>query len=189
MATGLDANTPTRLLLLPALVRIAGRSVGPTRGGVELTFSEDYVQPEADGVNQPIVGFGYTRSKQVTATFSVLEFSAENMALANDNVAGTGTAPNLTFSPRANMTMYSSTEFMASPGLQIYVPFSDAGVPGFYTLQILTGRVRATPVLSGANGEATMQFTVTSAAPLATPDAVPYSWARVATLPSEVGGP
>ncbi len=189
MATGLDANTPGRLLLLPALVRINGRSVGPTRGGVTATFSQDYVQPEADGVNQPIVGFGYTRSKQVTLEFSVLEFSADNMQLANDNVAGTGTLPNLTYSPRANMTMYSASEFLASPGVQIYCPFSDGSTPGFYTLQVTTGRVVAVPDLSGANGEATMRFTITSAAPLATPDVVPYSWGRVATLPSETGGP
>jgi hypothetical protein len=34
-----------------------------------------------------------------------------------------------------------------------------------------------------------MQFTVTSAAPVASPDSVPYSWGRVATLPAETGGP
>lgn len=188
MATGLDANTSTRLVLLPALVRVAGRSIGPTRGGVELTFSEDYVQPEADGVNQPIVGFGYTRSKQVTATFSALEFSAENMALANDLAAGTGTAPNLTFTPIANMTMYTSSQFLASPGLQIYVPFSDT-VTGFYFISMPTGRIRGTVNLSGANGEATIQYTVTSAATAASPDAVPFTWGRVASLPAETGGP
>jgi len=85
--------------------------------------------------------------------------------------------------------MYASTEFMQSPGFQLFVPFSDTATPGFYTLQILTGRAKAVPVMSGANGEATMQFTITSAAPVATPDAVPYSWGRVATIPAEVGGP
>jgi len=189
MATGLDAQTPARMVLLPALVMIGGRRLGPTRGGVELSFSEDYRQPEADGVNQPVVGFGYTLSKQVTATFSVLEFSTENMRLANDNVAGTGSAPNLTFTPFPNMTMYGAAQFMQSPGLQVFCPFSDPAVPGFYEFNILTGRVRAVPTVSGANGEALLQFTVTSAAPIATPDAVPYAWGRTATVPTEVGGP
>lgn len=188
MATGLDASTSMRLLLLPALVRVAGRSVGPTRGGVTVTFSQDYVQPEADGVNQAIVGFGYTRSKTAQVEFSALEFSAPNMQLANENAAPTGTSPNFTYTPPANMNMYGSSQFMASPGLQIYVPFSDTGTAGFYFLSVPNGRIVASPDISGATGEATLRYTITSAVAASSPDAIPYTWGRVATLPSETGG-
>jgi hypothetical protein len=189
MATGLDANTASRMTILPALVRIAGRSIGPTRGGVTLTYGEEVVQPEADGVNQAIVGFAYKRSTTISVEFAALEFSPENLALANDNVAGSGTAPNLTFTPFANMTMMGAAQYLQSPGLQIFVPFSDPAVPGFWTLTVPNGRVRGVVNVGGATGEGTIQFTVTSAALASAPDAVPYTFGRVAALPSEVGGP
>lgn len=188
MATGLDANTPNRMVLLPALVRVAGRSIGPTRGGVTITETADEVQPEADGVNQAVVGFAYKRSTTVQVEFTALEFSPENLALANDNIAGTGTAPNLTYTKFANMTLMPSAQFLQSPGLQIYVPTTEA-TPGFYCLTVPNGRIRGTVNLAGATGEGTISFTVTSATTAGAPDAIPYTWSRVAALPGEVGGP
>lgn len=188
MATGLDSNTSSRLVLLPALVRVAGRSIGPTRGGVTVTETRDEVQPEADGVNQAIEGFAYKRSHTVQVEFTALEFSPENLALANDNVAGTGSAPNLTWTPFANMTMMGAGQYLQSPGLQVYVPTTE-GTPGFFCLTVPKGRVRGAVNLAGATGEGTISFTVTSAVAAGTPDAIPFTWSRVAALPGETGGP
>ncbi len=189
MATGLDANTTSRMILLPALVRIAGRSIGPTRGGVTITTAEVYVQPEADGVNQEIVGFGYKRSTTCTVEFSALELSPANMALIHDNVAPIGTPPSLTWQPYPNMTMFTAAEFLQSPGLQIYAPFTSVSEPGFMVFTLTSGRVKGMIDTSGAMGEGTIKFTVTSAVAAGTPDALPWSWAKVAALPAETGGP
>jgi hypothetical protein len=187
MATGLDANTASRLVLNPGLVYMNQRLVGPTRGLGSMVIARDMVQPEADGVNQGIIGFEYPRSQTATLEFAVLEHSPENMLMANMFKAGVGTAPNLTYTAPDNMRLLVTANYLPGP-IIVYSPFTDAAVPGFMFARIDQGLVTS-QLEGGSQGEALIRYTVTSRATAASPDAVTWSFGRVASIPAEVGGP
>lgn len=188
MPSQIDSNTSSRFVLNPLLVYVADRQLGPTRGGTAITITRDVVQPEMDGVNQGIVGASYKRSEVVQVEFSVVEFSAANMNLMNFNVGASGTTPNFTYTPFANMTMMAAGQYMGSPGLKMYGTFTDTTTPGYFFFLMPNGLITAVPEFA-ASGEATLKITITSAVSSSTPDATPYTFGRVATLPTEVGGP
>lgn len=188
MPSQFDTSTPTRFVLNPLLVYIGDRQLGPTRGGVSISITPDIVQPEMDGVNQMVVGAAYKRSEPVEVSFSLVEISGLNMQLGAMNQAPTGTAPNITLTPYANMTIMGSGQYMPSPGLRMYGQFTDTAVPGFWFFFVPNGMIVAS-FQPGASGEMTMQYTIRSAAAAATPDGTVYTYGRVAALPTEVGGP
>ena len=188
MPSQFDSSTPTRWVLNPLLVYINDRQVGPTRGGVTISITPEIVQPEMDGVNQMIVGASYKRSESVEVSFSLVEFSENNMQLGVNNVAPTGTAPNVTLTPFGNMSLMQAGQFMGAPGLRMYGKFTDPTTAGYWFFFMPNGLITAS-FAPGASGEMTMAYSIKSAAPAATPDASVYTYGRVAALPSEVGGP
>jgi hypothetical protein len=188
MATFMDANTATRFVFNPMLITIDGRRIGPTRGGCTFSRALEIVQPEMDGVNQPVRGMEYIRSDIPTLEFQATEFSAGNKQLMNQNVTGTGTAPNLTFTPYANMTMMTSSQYVTTNGGVIaYGQLSDT-VAGFFFVAIPSALITAVPSF-GANGEATLAFTCVGRAADSTPDGKLWTYGRIAAIPAEVGGP
>jgi hypothetical protein len=189
MPTFMDANTATRFVFNPLLITIAGRRIGPTRGGATFNRAIEIVQPEMDGVNQPVRTMEYIRSDVPTLEFQGTEFSPENLLLMNQNVAATGTAPNLTYTPYANMQMMDEARYVTTNGGVIaYGQFTDAAVPGFFFIAIPSALVQVVPSF-GANGEATLAFTVTGRAAPGTPDGKLWNFGRIAAIPAEVGGP
>ena len=184
MPSGIDTNTGARQVLNPGIVYAGGRLLGPTRGGITVTIDREYVQPEMDGVNQRTTGIGYFKSQQITLEFSLVEFSAENLSLANFSRAGTGTAPNLVDSPFPNMTRFDGF----ASNIIVYWQILDAATPGWYYVSIPTAMVQS-QIESGADGTMTVRLTVASYVSPATPDAVGFARGRVATIPAEVGGP
>lgn len=184
MPSGIDAQTGIRQVLNPGIVYAAGRRLGPTRGGVTVNITREYVQPEMDGVNQRVTGIGYIKQQQITLEFSIVEFSTENLSLASHNRTGTGTGVNLTANPFANMTLLDAY----ASNIQVFWQFLDGTTPGWYFITIPTALVE-TQLESGADGTMSMRFTVSSYVAPANPDAIGFTQGRVAALPTEVGGP
>lgn len=183
MPTFVDAQTPTRVYLNPALVMLAGRRLGPTHGGLTLTITPDEVEITADGKNQALVGMRYTRSVTLTAEFQLKELSTENLNIVHRG-ASTGSAGSRVWTMPANMTLYQAGQYAGT--LQI---FYQNAATGAYLCTECDNGIASGSIVPGESGEMTLQVTYNSVAPIATPDALPWRTREVAALPNEVGGP